>query len=113
MDNRYELLHKLVNLETPIDQIKKGLSFYDWDSEINIELNSNHICNIIQKYLDGNLTNNEVEEWANLIEGREDISFEVRNQALLQNIIFDLANPELTEQLTIKKGRDIIYSLKA
>jgi hypothetical protein len=43
-------------------------------------------------YSDGKISSQELEDWANLIESRDDIGFDSKK---LQDIIFKLANPIL------------------
>jgi hypothetical protein len=58
---------------------------------------------IVQRFLDGVLSTDDLENWANAIESRDDIGFE-NNE--LSEFIFDLANPvingEITKELVIK-----------
>jgi hypothetical protein len=49
-----------------------------------------------------------VERWANLIEGREDISFEGKHEKWIAETVYELANPALTAQLDITRARELI-----
>ncbi|ULH30700.1 hypothetical protein FH581_017495 (plasmid) [Leptospira weilii] len=112
MDNRHTIILKLINFEDSTEKLKNSLKSFAWDYEgPRAELNCEHLCKVIQRYLDGDLTSYDIEEWANLIEGREDITFDLSNKVLLQDIVNELANPELTIKLSEKRGKEIIHLL--
>ncbi|WP_017808879.1 hypothetical protein [Leptospira alstonii] len=112
MDNRHATILKLINFEDSTEKLKNSLKSFAWDyEEPCAELNCEHLRKVIQRYLDGNLTSYDIEEWANLIEGREDITFDLPKKVLLQDIVHELANPELTIKLSEKRGKEIIRLL--
>lgn len=105
-DERYPIILKLINFDGSIKELKSLLKFFVWDYEGSCaELNCEHICKVIRRYLNGDLTKYDIEEWANLIEGREDITFQLSKRLLLQNLIHELANPKLSTELSIKKEK--------
>lgn len=66
-----------------------------------------HVISTLERFLSGELSALDVEEWANLIEMREDIEFD----AVTKDAIWELANPQLTEQLTISAAKRIVTAL--
>ena len=50
---------------------------------------------ILRKYKSGEVSEQQLEEWANFIECRDDIGFEESREETLREIIYWLANPEL------------------
>ncbi|MDI7219488.1 hypothetical protein QMN07_18550 [Leptospira santarosai] len=108
-DERYLIILKLINFDGSIKELKSLLKPLAWDYEESCpELNYRHICKVIQRYLNDELTKHDIEEWANLVEGREDITFELSKKSLLQDVIHELANPKLTTNLSIERGKEII-----
>ncbi|MBE0302023.1 MULTISPECIES: hypothetical protein [Leptospira] len=108
-DERHLIILKLINFDASIRELKDLLRSFVWDYEGSCaELNCEHICKVIRRYLNSDLTKHDIEEWANLIEAREDITFELSKKSLLQNVIHELANPKLSTELSIKKGEEII-----
>jgi hypothetical protein len=115
MQSRTQLLANLLRYSHPLEETIANLRQFPWDSEVAlIVLSRNHVVELLERYLLGNLANCDVEAWANAIEGREDINYESGHENILQEIIHILANPVLTEPLDhllaerlIKKLRDI------
>ena len=57
---------------------------------------------ILRRFKSGGLDAEDVENWANAIEGRDDIGFGDDNYGILKEVIFSLANPGLKGALTAK-----------
>ena len=107
MITRVELLNSLLKFEQPLSEILPLLNSFEWDSEKElILLNKRHIVEIIQRYLDGKLSSSEVEDWANAIEGREDIEYERDCEQMIDDAIYELANPLLTRSLSADSARE-------
>ena len=66
------------------------------------------MVNLLDKYLKGELTESQVEEWANALECREDVGLLPEKQIEIQEVIFQLANPSLNKPIT----PDLAKSLK-
>jgi hypothetical protein len=110
---RREVLMALLNYEKPLHIIKNQLAVFQWDSESELVfLFANHIENILKHFQKGDIQTNEVEAWANLIEGRDDIGFEPLVKELLRSIIYELANPRLTQSLTIERSTELLKIIK-
>lgn len=93
MDNRKEILKKLVEHPSETPELVRLLSQFGWDStDTLIKLEMNRIVVVLQSYVDGILTKSQVEDWANAIEVRDDIELD----EVSKNLIQDLANPELS-----------------
>lgn len=100
MATRTELLQSLLAFERPLALLLPELSAFGWDSdEPLVVLRRSHLSSVLDRYLAGNLGPEDVEEWANAIEGREDVGYEPAHADLLRELIFDLANPCLTRAL--------------
>jgi hypothetical protein len=108
-NDRSTVIENLVNFSRPLDELQRQLSGFDWDFEgVPIVLNLDHIVHVLRRYLSGELTASMVERWANLIEGREDLSFDNEHEKWITATIYELANPVLTAQLEIKRARELI-----
>lgn len=59
-----------------------------------------HVIAVLKRFQAGVLSPEAVEAWANAVEGREDIGLEPESSELLEEAIFDLANPVLQGALT-------------
>ncbi len=112
MNTRTELLNSLLSFDQPLRQITSTLATFGWDSDLPlITLNRQHIATVLTRYLDSELSKVDVEDWANAIEGREDISYENGVTDELSNIVYQLANPRLTLPMSATSARELLKQL--
>jgi hypothetical protein len=105
--DRKSRLQNLVKLCAPISAIAADLENVEWDSEKRLAmLRASDLKSVLERYASGELSHHDIESWANLIEGREDIEVEEG----IRDALFELANPELTEPLS--KTRALIFLSK-
>lgn len=108
-NDRSVVVENLINLSRPLDDLRQQLSSFDWDFEgVAIVLNRHHVVNVLSRYLRGELTAIIVEQWANLLEGREDISFDRIHEKWIADTIYELANPVLTARLNMTRAHELI-----
>jgi hypothetical protein len=100
-NHKTSILLDLVHFKNDIDTLKNMLSQIGFDSETElVSMSRDNIVEILQRSLDKKISFLELEEWANLIECREDIGFEDEKT---QEMIFKLANPYLHGKLDEKQ----------
>jgi len=98
MDRR-SILCDLVELRRPSDEISFDLHRLPWDSVVSlVTLEQEHLKSVLRRYRDNELSSEDVEFWANTIEGRDDISYEPSSAA--GRLLHELANPGVTVPLT-------------
>ena len=96
-DERIKALQDLIELREPIPVAISRLRHFSWDSDAElVTLRGSDLIQILDKYLQGELSSTDVEEWAEALEGRDDIGYESRLSDTLRQIVFELANPLLT-----------------
>lgn len=111
---RTNLLIDLIELRTPLIETKSGLAQYPWDHDTVLAVvTREHITSILKQYIAGELNDIQVEDWANAIEGRDDIGFEVNCEDELTEAIHQLANPILTKPLSEERAHKIIRELNS
>ena len=109
-DDEIGILLDLVHFKNNIDTLKNMLSQIGFDSETElVSMSRDNIVEILQRSLDKKISFLELEEWANLIECREDIGFEDKKT---QEMIFKLANPYLYGELDEKQVLSYLNELK-
>lgn len=109
---RKELLNKLINLDESIEFLNSKLAKFGWDSnEDLVLLKKEQVLKILNKFLKGKISQVDIENWAEAIECREDIGFEVENEKIIGQIIFDLANSGVTGILSEAKAKMLIKKL--
>jgi hypothetical protein len=100
LEDRKSLLERIVRFELPIEDSIAMLRAYGWDSEEElVVLAAADALRILERYLGGELSAQQVEYWAELLEMRDDVGFEERWSSELRRLIFVLANPEINEPL--------------
>lgn len=111
--DRISILDSLINFSESLDLLSAKLSSFSWDyTERPVILSTEHLINVINRCLLGKLSITDIETWANLIECREDISYEKSNLEEIDRAIFMLANPDLEGELSTEKLKDAIDELK-
>jgi hypothetical protein len=95
---RKELARKLVEYALPIEPVVSELSTYPWDCDSPLfVITPAHVAAILDRYLAGELTTEQVERWGNLVEMRDDLD---AGEGTIREVIHELANPLLTEPLS-------------
>nr|WP_314793485.1 hypothetical protein [uncultured Campylobacter sp.] len=108
---KIDILLNLINFTKDISAIKSDLAKIGFDSESElVTITQNTIANILNRVIDKEISYDLLEEWANLIECREDIGYE--DEILQEIIIFELANPCLYEEIDERKICMILDEIK-
>ena len=113
MNNRKKILEDLINYTSTISLLSEKLLSLSWDSDVEIEFHAKHLIHVLTRFQSDTIQADEVEQWANLIENREDIKFSGKQANLLSNIIFELANPELNQPLDKKRITVLLSKLSS
>lgn len=106
MRTRTDILNDLIRFQTQLDRVQNELSQYTWDvEEPLVMMRKSDFISIAQRFLDGVLSTDDLENWANAIECRDDVEFENDE---LSEFIFDLANPVINGEITKELVRKMI-----
>jgi len=94
---REQAVQSLVRLDQPLPLLKEALAQFPWDWEepALATLGGPAVASILRRYERGELTAEQVEAWANLVEVRDDIEFD----ASATDAISYLANPLINGRL--------------
>ena len=104
------ILEKVILFQDKIYNLKILLNRLPWDSKEDIFIiNKSTLLQILQKFLDENTNIQEIEEWANLLECREDIGY---TNSCLKDIIDEFANPIVYGDISLEKINDKINTLR-
>ncbi len=107
--NRLAVVRDLLTFSTPLKKAMTQLSMTDWDYDgIGVELTKKHIAMALRRYIQGELSESDIENWANQIEGREDVRFAFGHEQEVEDLIFELANPTLTYPLSIPRAKALL-----
>ncbi|HZR76265.1 hypothetical protein [Bradyrhizobium sp.] len=110
--NRQAVLSSLIQFNEPVTLLKVALEPFPWDSDKPlVTLTSRDIVAVLQRFAAGEFGAIVLEEWANLVECREDIEYEPDRRDAISDAIFQLANPTLHAPLVTQVPK-IISSLR-
>ena len=108
MNRRAEILHELVRFEKPSDPLMRELKSFGWDwaeeSPLLI-LKKEDLLRIIDRFLAGQISADQLQEWAENLEVREDVAFDEEESELIYSVFFRIATPEIHEPLTQESVR--------
>jgi len=108
---RLALVRDLLEASRPLPELARDLARLPWDFEgVGLRLEAAYIRSILQRYLAGELRAGQVEEWANLVECRDDVVFEGASSGTLR-VLHELANPLVTRSLTAAGARSLLLLL--
>lgn len=110
MRSRIDILKDLVLLQGNIVSLEKNLSEFAWDNEMPLYLISiDDFIHVLRKSINAEIGFETLISWANALECRDDLGFE--NEAI-QEILFELASPEINGEITKERLQDIVNELK-
>jgi len=93
-------LEGLIRGDLPVPEARLRLARFPWDSDIElVKLTRHDLVRIIDRYLTGSIDGSDVEQWAEAIEGRDDVGYETSVADRLRQVVFELANPDLAAPL--------------
>jgi len=100
---RYLALLDLISARQPIEQTIGHLRTFPWDSDrVLAVLYRADASRVLHQYLRGEMSAEQCVAWADAIEARDDIAFELDRVELLKRLIFEVANPELEGPLSLE-----------
>lgn len=110
--DRFLILKDLVSFNKPVNELSNMVSQLDWDYDGQpFIVKASEIKNALKRFLAGECTTQELEDWANLLECREDLEFEEGRLEAIENVIDCLANPVLQGEITLSSCEDLLSSL--
>jgi len=99
--SRRDCLRALIDYHLPIERTLQDLAAFGWDAAEDLAiLDREDVLNLLRRYLAGELTSEQVVDWADLVECREDIGFSEGQAGVLSHTIFLLANPNINGDVT-------------
>jgi hypothetical protein len=110
--DRIEAVTNLLNAYPSVSQSCAAMSAFPWDSDgPSVDMRVTHLINLLEAYLSGSLGPSQIEEWANAVESREDISY--FPDSTVGGVIHVLANPTLEGLLSPSGAKEMIASLRS
>ncbi len=96
-ENRTALLNNIIRMRPSYDEDISAVKKMPWDCEhFLVEIEVRDLLHALRLNIDRKIPFSKLSMWANFLEIREDISLEKNNEELIRDVIFELANPELS-----------------
>lgn len=112
MKTRQNLLQCLIEFREPIQPLLETLAKEPWDvEEPLVILDTATIKAVLVRYLNSEISSDDVEEWANAVECRDDIEIEHSHENTIRDVLSILANPTLNLPLTMEYARELVNRL--
>ena len=111
-ERRILLLDSLLNRSDDVEKIIDSLEKFNFDSEPLIILTRDHLINILSDYISGKIAASELERWANIIEVRDDISYEPEFLEKIKEVVFELSNPILFGEINLDSAINLMNIIK-
>ena len=109
---REDLLHALLTLSRPLEKVSLSLLRYPWQSKKKLATVSRaHVASALRRYVNRGLTADDLEEWANAVEGQAEIALEPGYEALLKEALSLLASPG-PDPITPRTAAKLVYRLE-
>jgi hypothetical protein len=107
---RRAALQDLVFLTSPLAAVRHSLRDFAWASPEVWMLEKQHVLSILRRFEIDEIPAADVEAWANAIEMRDDIDYD--RETAVWDVLYELANPTLTEPLTRERADVLALVLK-
>ena len=105
MRDRKVILKDILLVNGDLLSLDSEISLYPWDCQKPLlKVQKEDLIVVFSRCIRGDIKYDKLVHWANLIECRDDIEFQ---QGYLQEIIFEIANPEINGKMTKKRLNEI------
>jgi hypothetical protein len=94
--SRLEVLKDLVELRAPVNETRAQLAEFDWHSELElITMTTHDLARALTRFEAGSLDETDLSDWAEALQGREDVALDPPTRELLSEALYELSTPEL------------------
>jgi hypothetical protein len=109
--DRISALTQLIEGQGLLSELDAQLKLMPFDSEPLVTLTASHIEEMLTRFANGAISDGHVEQWADLIEVRDDIAFDPDSETKVKQVIHELANPVLFGPLDHYRAQSLMRSL--
>ena len=107
--NYWPALESLIRFDRSISELRQGLR---GEPGIGCEetlatLSKQDACHVLRRFIEGELTKDDLHQWAEMLECREDVEAEIA----LNDLIFELATPEIHLPLTPQRAAELLAEM--
>jgi hypothetical protein len=111
---RLALVDSLLAMTMPLAEVMRQLAAMSWDYEgVGVPLTKQHLSNVLGRYLRGEISEADIEMWANQVEGRDDVQIDPSYEPDIKDVLHELANPVLTHVLDLARAEHLVGTLNS
>ncbi|HEY2030477.1 MAG TPA: hypothetical protein VGH20_14845 [Myxococcales bacterium] len=109
-DRRRVLLMSLIRADASWQTVAAELAQFGWDCDVElVELRAEDLKSVIERFARGQTTSGELEEWADAVEGRDDIHFAA---PVIKDILAEIANPTVFGGINLARAGRWLAAIK-
>ena len=101
------------NLPALIAEFRTHLRNRCFDDSAASILSITHIEHVLSRFITGDVSAKEVEEWAEFLEGNEWITYEARFHDTVTTLLFYLSSPDINGELTTEMAKEMMRQFAA
>ena len=100
----------MILFDRDIKEIRRDLARFPWDCDEELVIfGRKHAQSVLMRYLNGELSEKNVEDWADTMECRDDVGFENEQ---VKELIHTLANAYMHGALTHGRAKELIRMIE-
>lgn len=114
MHRRTEILREIVQFARPAEPLWRELSSFGWDCDdesVRLVFKKKELIAVFDRFLAGKISPQELEDWAEGLEGRDDVTFEEEDSELMRDMLFRISSPAITQALTMQSVTQMKHEL--
>ncbi len=98
---RIAILTDLIELRQPVSETVEAASALPWDRNYDlVAFTADHAKVAVERFLANEVSSVELEAWAELVHGREDLAIDAHDRELIVQFLVEISTPELFGALT-------------
>ena len=106
---RLAAVEDLLRFAIPLEMSARRLMTFPWDYVgVGVSFHAGHVISVLQRVLDGTISVDQVEEWANMIECREDVDISGGPEGWTGRTLHELANPPLFGAFSCERAKVLL-----
>ena len=113
LKNLYDIICINGDLHELIEKFYQSNPYFeDWtETDVPI-LKREHLLDAIRRFKEGNLSASDLYTWAEFLEMHEFLEYEENYSEQIVNVLFELANPEINQNINITLCNNLEKTLK-
>ena len=112
MTDQLKILSDIMSINGDLHELFTAhRGFIDWPENSITILKRDHLLGAIKRFQEGTLSASDLELWADFLEMNDFLDYEEDFCEQIANVLFQLATPEINQDITIELCSDLIGEL--